>query len=103
MILNKKYSTLKDQINKLFKIIEQEKYNTVHDQSSNNNDDIRSFEFKIKSLVVNHQTNLQNFYDNFISTIESRISSFNQNINKERMMVKNEFEELKNKFEVRFS
>lgn len=102
MTLNEKYSTLKDQIIKLFMIVEHEKNSKNDVISTNDNDEIKSFELKIKSLLINDQSNLQNFYDNFISTVETKISSFSQNIHRERITVKNSFEELKNKFEVKF-
>jgi hypothetical protein len=99
IILNKKYSTLKDQINKLFKIIEEGKSNKV-DKTYDSNEEIKSFELKIKSLLIADQSNLQNFYNDIISNIETRISKFNQNLKKERNITKNILEELKNKVEV---
>ncbi len=101
MILNKKHSTLKDQIIKLFKIIEQKKYNNL-DIVSANNDETTSFDLKIKSLLINDQSNLQNFYNNLIANIESRISSFNRNIQKEKNYINSVYEELKNNVEVSF-
>lgn len=101
MILNKKHSTLKDQIIKLFKIIDHEKYNKV-DIVSANNDEIKSFESRIKSLLINDQSNLQNFYNNLITNIESRITSFARSFHKERNSIHNMMEELKNKVEVSF-
>jgi len=97
--LNKKYVTLKEQIQKLFRKIEEDKFNK-EEAIDKNNEDLKNFELKIKSILINDQNNLKKFADNLILKIESKISNMNSNFKNENNLILDILEKFKDNFQV---
>lgn len=97
--MNKKYVTLKEQIQKLFRKIEEDKFNK-EEAIDKNNEDLKNFELKIKSILINDQNNLKKFADNLILKIESKISNMNSNFKNENNLILDILEKFKDNFQV---
>lgn len=98
-IINKKYSTLKEQINKLIPKIQENKNNKDNNNFSENQE-FKNFENKIKKLLINDQNNMQTFADNLILRIEERMTNFDRDVKTNNESINDYLIQIKENFEV---
>lgn len=90
---------MKDQIQKLFRKIEEEKFDK-EDAILKNNEELKNFELKIKSILINDQNNIKKLADNLILKIESKISNMNINFKKENKTILDILDKFKENIQV---
>lgn len=98
-ILDKRYNSLKEQIAKLTKIIEEER-NQKENLKTKQAEDFKNLEVQIKSLLEEEQQNMQNFADNLINKIDLQIHEMDKEYKSENEIIKNSIGNLKENFEV---
>ena len=98
-LIEKKYFTLKDQINKLTKIMEDER-NNRNISKKQHNEEFNNLENKIKNIFIEDQKNMQIFADDLINKIESKLSRFDKDYKYENELIKSYMEKIKENFEV---
>lgn len=99
-ILDKKYNSLKEQITKLTRIIEEEK-NTKENIRLKQVEDFKNLESQIKNLLEEEQQNMQNFADNLINRIDLQITNMDKDYKNDNEIIKKSINSLKESFEVK--
>ncbi len=98
-IMDKKYNNLKDQILKLTKIIEEEKFQK--DQIKiKQAEDFNTLEEQIKNLLEDEQNNMHNFAENLMKKIDNQIESMEKEYKNENEIINENLKELKENLNV---
>jgi len=99
-MMDKKYNHLKDQILKLTKIIEDEKFQK--DQIKiKQAEDFNNLEEQIKNLLEEEQSNMQNFAENLVKKIDNQIENMEKEYKNENENLKENLKEIKENMDVK--
>lgn len=98
--LEQKYSVLKDQIAKFSKIIEEERQSKEKSKSKSN-EEMKMFESKIKTMLLEEREYLKAYVDNAVKKVEGLIINYGKESKEENDSIKATIEGLKNYINVR--